>query len=139
MSENRPDDPGSRWLPDGAGIRRGDQVGGDDQASESYSIRFNRADRSGAIITRTAYPVTAAKSCEGQFLIRVETEWLVCSNPMDPGGTEVWSDRRTEDETGSYETAAEAERAAQDVASELLRDVASLTWDGLPQWERGDS
>ena len=130
MSENR---RGSHWVPDEMGITRGDQVGDDDQAGESYSIRFHRADRPGAIITRTAYPVTVTESRGGQFLIRVETEWLVCSNPADPGGTEVWSDRRREDETRSYDTAAGAEQAAQDVAREVLRDVASLTWDGLPQ------
>lgn len=51
--------------------------------------------------------------------------------PSDPGGTEIWSDRRDEGEVGSYGTAAEAE----DVAGELLRDAGSLTRNGLPQWD----
>jgi hypothetical protein len=139
MSETHPDNLDSQWLPDETGIARDDRVGDDDQVGESYSVRFRRADLPGAIITRTAYPVNVGDDCEGQFLVRVETEWLVCRDPRDPGGTELWSDRYTRDEAESYRAAAEAEHAARSVASELLRDAGSLMWDGLPQFERGDT
>ena len=138
MSETHPDGPDSQWLPGEAGIARNDQDGDDDQAGDSYSVRFRRADRPGAIIRRTAYPVRVGGDRVGQFLVRVETEWLVCSDPRDPGGTELWSDRYTNDEAESYLSAAEAEHAARNIASELLRDADSLIWDGLPQSERGD-
>ena len=88
---------------------------------------------------RTAYPVNVGGGCKGPFLVRVETAWLVCRDPKDPGGTEVWSDRRSEDEDELYETAAEAERAARNVANELSSDGGSLTWDGLPEWEERDT
>src|ERR1700730_2410754 len=103
MSDTRPDGSGSQWLPDGTGIARGGQVGGDDQVGESFSVRFRRADRPGAMITRTAYPVNVATDCGGQCFVRVETEWLVCSDPENPGGTELWSDHVNDDaEAESY-------------------------------------
>jgi hypothetical protein len=139
MSENRSGDRGSEWRPDETGIARNDQVGDDDQVGESYSVRFRRANVPGAIITRTAYPVKVSGDCEGQFLVRVETVWLVYRDPTDLGGTEVWSNRRAEDENELYETAAEAERAALNVASELHSDAGSLTWDGLPEWGQSDT
>ncbi len=138
MSEICPAGPGSQWLSDETGIVRNDQDGDDDQAGDSYSVRFLRADRPGAIIRRTAYPVNVGDDRVGQFLVRVETEWLVCRDPRDPGGTELWSDRYTYDEAESYLTAVEAEHASLNIASELLRDAASLIWDGLPQLGRGD-
>lgn len=123
----------TQWLPDAAGITCGGEI--EDQAGKSYAVRFLRAGRPGTMITRTAYPVNAGGDHDGPFVVRVENEWLVCGNPSDPGGTEIWSDRRDEGEVGSYGTAAEAEDAARDVAGELLRDAGSLTWDGLPQWD----
>lgn len=129
----------SDWLPDSTGIAHDDPLADDEQVGESYSVRFRRADRPGAIITRTAYPVNVGGDVKGPFLVRVETVWLVCRDPKDPGGTEVSSDRRFEDEDQLYETAVEAERAALNVANELSTDAGSLTWDGLPDWEQDDT
>jgi hypothetical protein len=90
------------------------------------------------MIIRTAYTMKVAGDRETQFLVRVETECLVCGHPEDPGSTERWSDGETHD-VHSYRTAADAERAAQNVAEEFLSDAGSLTWDGLAPWERDDS
>jgi len=139
MSDPRPDDVGGEWLPDGTGIHCSGQTGGDAQVGESFSVRFRRSDRPGAIITRTAYPVHVAGSCRGQFLVRLQTEWLVCNDPADPGGTEVWSDNAYDDEAASYGTIADAERAAQNTANELLSDAGSLSWDGLAPCGSGDN
>lgn len=137
MNDAQLDPSGGQWLPDGTGVVPSGQVGGDDQVGESFSVRFSRADRPGALITRSAYPVTAVAGCEGQFLVRVMTEWLVCSDPADPGGTELWSEQVDHDKPDSYETAAEAEKAARETANRLLSDAGALTWDGLAPWERG--
>lgn len=127
----------SEWLPDDTGIRRDDPLGDDEQVGESYSVRFRRADLPGAIITQTAYPVNVGGDSKGPFAVRVETVWLVCRDPKDPGGTEISSDCRPEDEDELYDTAVEAERAARNLANELSNDAGSLTWDGLPDWEQG--
>jgi hypothetical protein len=125
------------WLPDGTGIRRDDQLGDDQQVGESYSVRFRCADLPGAMIMQTAYPVSIGDDAEGPFAVRVEKVWLVCSDPNDPGGTEISSDRRPEDADERYETAVEATRAAWNLANELSSDAGSLSWDGLPDWEQG--
>jgi hypothetical protein len=126
------------WLPDEMGVMRGGEAGGDDQVGEPFSVRFHRADRLGAMITRTAYVMKVRGDLERPFLVRVETEWLVCGDPEDPGVTERWSEPHSDD-AQSYRTAAEAERAAQRLADEFLSDDGSLDWDGLAPWERDDS
>jgi len=126
------------WLPDDVGVVRGGETGGDDQVGEQLSVRFHRADRPGAMITKTAYTMNVAGDRERPFLVRTETEWLVCGDPEEPGATERWSDRHSDD-AESYRTAAEAERAARTLADEFLSDTGSLTWDGLAPWERDDS
>ena len=83
--------------------------------------------------------MNVGSDCKGLFLVRVETVWLVCRDPNDPGGTEVTSDHSSEDEGELYETAVEAERAAWNVANELSRVAGSLSWDGLPEWEQGET
>ena len=133
MSRNQ-DDAANEWLPDETGIGFGGHVGGDVQVGESFSVRYSRADRPRARIARTAYAVNLGSESKGQFLVRVQTEWLVCSDPADPGGTELWSDNAYDDEAESYETEAEAEVAARRVAADLLRDGPSLTWDGCAPW-----
>lgn len=129
MSRNQ-DDAANEWLPDETDIGFGGPVGGDVQVGESFSVRYSRADRPYAKITRTAYAVNLGGESKGQFLVRVQTEWLVCSDPADPGATELWSDIAYDDEAESYETETEAEFAARQVAADLLRDGPSLVWDG---------
>jgi hypothetical protein len=125
----------SDWLPDGTGVLRDCEDGDDYQSGASYSVRFRRADVPGAIITQTAYPVNVGDGCKGPFLVRVETVWVVCRNPENPGGTEVWSASRAKDEDEAYETAEEAEVAAWNVANELGGDSGSHTWNRLPDPE----
>lgn len=129
-SDPSQDKPGS-WDDDGTGVRPGGDVGGDVQAGESYSVRYRRPDRPYAMITRTAYPAEAAEQ-QGMFFVQVQTEWLVCSDPLDPGGTEVWSESTTDDEPRTYTSAKEAGLAAREIATSLLSDGASHDWDGLP-------
>ena len=77
------------WAADGTGIQAGGDTGSDFQTGESYSVRYRRADRPCAMITRTAYPAEAPGR-PGVFFVQVETELLVSSDPLDPGGTETW-------------------------------------------------
>ena len=118
------------WQPDGSGVRMGGDRGGDFQAGDSFSVRYVRPDLPGALITRTVYPVYGA--CPGEFAVQIETEWLLCTDPADPGGTEVWSDYAYHDQSGTYGSAAAARAAASRVATELLQDAGSHDWDGQP-------
>ncbi len=109
----------------------GGDVGGDNQASESWSVRWYRADRPGALITEYWY---AEEDDDAQhYVITRQTEYLLCTDPDQPGDTEVWSD-------AVYDTTAAGPfrrlRAATLVAEELAKVAADSapdhTWDGEP-------
>jgi hypothetical protein len=123
--------PSGGWVADGSGVQPGGHVGGDRQIGESYGVRYRRSDMLCAFITRIAYP-TAAPGQSGAFFVQVQTEWLTCEDPLDPGGTETWSDTSYDDEPGLYWSIKEAGEAARQVAVELLADAASHDWDGSP-------
>ena len=121
------------WRPDGTGIQPGGDIGGDIQASDSYSVRFRHPDLPNAVITCTAYAAEDADRNPGEFFLQVETEYLTCTDPSDPGGTETWSDVTYDEEDGRiWDTAGEAEEAARQRAAEELGDADSLEWDGEP-------
>ncbi|SRR6266496_3703138 len=120
------------WQPDGRGVQPGGHAGGDIQAGDSYSVRYVRPDLPGSLITRTAYPVEY-DHLPGEFVIQIQTEWLVCTDPRDPGGTEIWSDYAYDDEgCPIYGSAAEAERAARRAASAMLGEAGIHDWNGQP-------
>jgi hypothetical protein len=85
-------DRGTAWKrdPTGGGVLPGGDVGGAAQLAESFSVRFHHTDQPGAIVTYCYY---AAIDLGDLTTIYVEqqTEHLVCTDPADPGGTEVWS------------------------------------------------
>lgn len=70
----------------------GGDCGGDIQAGDAYNARWlqPRADGGTAMVTRSYY---VADNDEATYL-ECQTEYLVCSDPDDPGGTEVWADYR---------------------------------------------
>jgi hypothetical protein len=120
------------WQPDSRGVQPGGWVGGDIQRGDSYSVRYVRPDMPGSLITRTAYAVEY-DNLPGEFVIQIQTEWLVCTDPSDPGGTEIWSDYAYDDEgCPIYDSAAKAEDAARQAAAELLGDAGSHDWNGQP-------
>ena len=129
MTRDQSDRPG--WAADETGVQPGGDVGGDSQVGDSYSVRSLRSDRPGAMIIRTAYPV-AADGTPGVFFVQIQTEWMVCSDPRDPGGTEIWSDVVRENDPETFGSAAEAEEASRRIAAELLADGPSYSWHGRP-------
>lgn len=121
--------PGNGWTTDPSGVRTGNDAD-PQQLGESYSVRYLRADRLGAFIDRTAYVLEVPEQ-PGTFFVRVMTEWLICDDPADPGGSETWAAPSvTDDEPGSYSSVEEAQQTARRVAAELLADAGSQAWDG---------
>jgi len=127
-------DPGPWWVrdPQGGGVLPGGDVGGDAQLNESFSVRFHHRDHPGALVTYRYY---AALDLDDLTTVYVErqAELLACTDPADPGGTEVWSDHRYEAvqrDLGSVEAATAAARHAAE--AHLTCDEA---WSGRPPWE----
>lgn len=69
---------------------QGGNCGGDVQVGDVWDARWSRPldDGTTAMVTRSFYP--AKQGCQ-KWLER-RTEYLICSDPADPGGTETWSE-----------------------------------------------
>jgi hypothetical protein len=126
---------GGQWQADGRGVLDGGTCGGDIQAGNSYAVRFIRPDLPGSMITVTFYPVA---DCPPGFVVERQVEWLVCEDPADPGGTEVWSRYAYDRPYGTvFPHPDQAQDDAYEAATQTL-DLASVygRWDGQPDWER---
>jgi hypothetical protein len=140
VSDNQPDngrappadaaDSGPTWVRDqrGGGVLPGGDVGGDTQLDESFSVRFHHRHQPGAMVTFTYY---AALDLDDLTTISVErqTELLVCTDPADPGSTEVWSDYRYETLRRGFGSAEAATAAARRAAEAHL--TCDEDWPGL--------
>jgi hypothetical protein len=120
-----------RWVPDGSGVLSGGDVGGDVQASDSWSVRFvpkaEPDDGLHGLITEYWY---AEAMDDGTFGVTCQIEYMVCTDVEDPGGTETYAE--TDYDTGAdvraYETAEAAGTAAQYQAKQSTPD--GYAWDG---------
>lgn len=122
----------TRWLPDGTGVQPGGDIGGDAQATASFSVRYLADSPDDALVTVYFYGAYAdphAAEPTGPYPITIQTEFMVCGDRTDPSSTERWS-------TCTYTTAAvapltdlaAAEQAARDLAERHTAD--DIAWDG---------
>jgi hypothetical protein len=127
-------DPGPTWVRDqtGGGVLPGGDVGGDAQLDESFSVRFWHRDHPGALV---GYRYYAAIDLDDLTTIHVErqTELLACTDPADPGGTEVWSDYRYEAVQRGFGSVEAATAAARQAAEGHL--ACDEAWSGRPPWD----
>jgi hypothetical protein len=122
------------WKADG-GIGPGGDVGGDCQAGEAYDVRFFHPKMHGALVTAYAYAAEYDRN-PGEFLVQVQTEFMICRDPADPGGTEEWSDATYQDEDRTWDTLAGADKAARETGGKILRSAGRVEWDGNPADQR---
>ncbi len=125
------------WQPDGTGVTDGGLAGDHIQRGRSWSVRFVRPDLPGSRITVTFY-AAACSERPGGFVVQRQIEWLVCEDPADPWGTEVWSDTDYKDVTDEViRSQGAAEREARRFAEAALGLAADYgQWDGQPEWGR---
>jgi hypothetical protein len=125
-----PADPGPLWVRD----QRGGGVlpGGDAQLDESFSVCFWHRDHPGALVRCCYYAALDLDDLTSIYVER-QTEYLVCTDPDDPGSTEEWSDyayATVQRGLGSVEAATAAARRIAE--AHLACDEA---WSGRPPWE----
>ena len=121
------------WVRDqrGGGVLPGGDVGGDRQASESFSVRFHHRDHPGVLVTYSYYAAVDEENLAAITVDR-ETEFMVCTDPADPGGSEVWSAyRHTTLQSGFANLQAATDTANQAAHSHL---VCEEPWAGRPPW-----
>jgi hypothetical protein len=121
---------GQPWYTDDTGVQPNGDHGGDIGVGDSFSVRYRRLDLPGSMITVTFYPVEYP-DCPGEIVVQREIEFLVCTNPADPGSTEVWSEESTDDTAEVHDSVAEAEAAARELAEIALGHADLQTWNGL--------
>lgn len=111
------------WCSDRKILPGGD-IGGDDQAGDSYSLRYHLQDDPRRIVTVYTYPVED----RGRYRVETQTELMVCDDPRDPGTTEQWSDAIYATARPVFSSVAEAGRHAE----QLIRDhrASDIRWDG---------
>jgi hypothetical protein len=126
-------DPGTAWKRDGTrgGVLPGGDVGGDAQLDESFSVRFHHRHQPGAMVTYTYY---AAIDLDDLTTICVDrqAELLVCTDPADPGGTEVWAEVHHATVQRGLANAEAATTVAKRAAERHL--VCDERWSGRPPW-----
>ena len=59
------------------------------------------------MVTVTFYPMEYDER-PGEFVVQRETEFLTCTDPSDPGGTEIWSEDNIDDLYEMYDSVPEA-------------------------------
>jgi hypothetical protein len=95
-----PQTPPAGWTRAHPDVGVTGDCGGDVQASEAYNMRWTQPlpDGNTAVITRSFYAAVEYDDEDrtGPRHLTQQTEYLVCTDPTDPGGTEVWSDYRDE-------------------------------------------
>lgn len=136
------------WVKDEK-IEEGGDVGGDYQTTDSWTARFRRADDACRIITVYAFgevpegrwiAYEQGADAGDQAQVTAMVEYLVCTDPKDPGGTERYSDAKylLVNETEQGKAAAEA--WARNFVTELTPDTRAwaqiFDWDDLGPWER---
>jgi hypothetical protein len=121
----------SDWKPDGTGVQPGGDVGGDVQATESYSVRYHHVRHCGAVVTVHVFGET---SDDRTYQVTTMTEHVVCDDVRDPGGTERWADVTYVTGPQKY-SARNIDRAAR-LTAERHRPE-QIRWDGRAPWEKG--
>jgi hypothetical protein len=121
------------WVRDqqGGGVLPGGDVGGDSQASESFSVRFHHRDHPEVLVTYSYYAAVDEVN-PATITVERETEYLVCTDPDDPGGSEVWSAYRRTTLPGIFASVPAATNAALQAAQAHL--VCEESWAGRPRW-----
>jgi len=121
------------WIRDQCcgGVLPGGDIGGDSQASESFSVRFHHRDHPGVLVTY-CYDATTDPDNPTTITVQREIEYLLCTDPTDPGGSELWSAYRTTVLPGRYASLQAATDAALEAAQAHL--VCEEPWSGRSPW-----
>lgn len=132
------------WKADGTGVYEdaSDTIGGDIQATRSFSVRyindgFPDGDPPGRVVTVYFYGVDPGLLNDeptGKYHVECVEERIVCRDVTQPGDTEEWADMRYETVPGPTHTSLEAaEKRARNVARR--HQATWLKWDGRAPWE----
>lgn len=115
------------WVRVEPAVAAAGHVGGDTQVGEAWSARWIRElpDGTWGVVDRIFY---VACVDEPHMYLQCQSVYLICTNPGDPGSSEIWSDARYDTEPGDptdYNARLSAQHAAGPSNSEW---VAVIPW-----------
>jgi hypothetical protein len=136
----------STWQRCEPAVSLGGDCGGDVQVSDAFDARWQRQlpDGTTALITRSYYVVADQDGgpTVGGPHVECQTEYLVCTDPADPGMTEVWADYTYEalpttagTDDQDARRAAEAARPATDDEWQMRVSDSAAAWVPGPEAE----
>jgi hypothetical protein len=120
------------------------------QVGKAAHIRFRHTDKPGRLLTMSAYPMAPEvevvthkdtvetfhgyKADMDKLAVEVHTEFMICDDIRDPGGTENWCDYRCKRLNTAYSGIdGEKVRAAEADALKFVRRFngeRDIDWDG---------
>ena len=107
---------------------------GDLARGTGISARFVRDDLPGSMVTVSYWPQCMEDYDDlPAYYVAGQIEYLICTDPADPGGTEVWSDIELDDDSDPmiYTDLSACEQGAGRQINRWLADVNTyLNWDG---------
>lgn len=130
-------------------ITDGGDVGGDYQVTDAWSARWSLDGDPQRIITVYTYGEVGPDDHDtyddgkmpDRLFITAQAEYLICTDPADPGGTEVFSDARYFSPLPESIAADEADRFAKAWITGLAADgsfARIFSWDGDRQVPNSD-
>ncbi len=132
----------TQWRRVDPAVENGGDVGGDIQCTDSYSVRYRPIaepdDGQYALVTIYFYGCDTPASYGGRrwegppatgHWVRQQVEFLICEDPEEPGGSEVYAEYTYHDLPDSYPDAEAAKGAAWGMAQREPA-IQSLDWDG---------
>lgn len=116
-------------------ISKGADVGGDIQVTDAWDVRFRPVDEPSdglhALVTVYHYGVCRDDKQVGEYWVQRQVEYMICTDPADPGDTEVWCDYDFDDLGEVFRNKRDVAKAARTAAEET--DAEYITWDGRTQ------
>lgn len=124
-----------KWRRDGDVLAAG-AVGGDRQASEAWGARYLPEDEPDdglhALIEENWYAERVDDPKDSDkvlgYQVSCQTLFQICTDPSDPGGTEVWANYVYDNMSQIYDTVGQAEAVAKHEAESSSSD--DFGWDG---------
>lgn len=127
-----PGNAGEGQRGPGPGAVNAGDIGGDEQITAAWSVRFTHVTKPGSLLTVAFYGEASDPDAPATYRLTRQDEYLTCTDPGDPGGSQDWCEYAFTDVTAgrTFTSGDQLGRAAIDAARELTSD--SLLWDGEP-------
>lgn len=126
--------PDSPWYQHGEIMSDDGDHGGDIATGKTASVRYLNRNDPRLVVTFYAYATGEEKDGDVDFThlgVQTETEFIVCTDTEDPGGTELWGRTAYHNpDYGTWDTVEKCEAAALRCVKTMRPEY--IDWNGQP-------